>query len=141
VPSCDAELVAFRVEQHDVAKVLAVGFLALGCCPGGNQLGHSRANELRSLGHVPWRLSGYPDIDVHPVLGRLRLWHPEEADGRAATFGIDDRSAVGVVITGLIDIPQREGPEGGQPVRVCRVAAKRPVRCHRLLLGQGRGLR
>src|SRR5437867_1485720 len=81
--SRDAELVAFRVEHHDVVKVLTVGLLADGRGSGGDQLGCLRADELLALGHVPWRRACHPDVDVHPVLGRLALRHPEKADGWA----------------------------------------------------------
>jgi hypothetical protein len=41
-PSRDAELVAFRVEHHDMTKMLTVGLPADGRSPGGNQLGDFR---------------------------------------------------------------------------------------------------
>jgi hypothetical protein len=35
--------------------------------PCGNELGHPRPNKLLPFDHVPGRLSGYSDIDMHPV--------------------------------------------------------------------------
>ncbi len=89
-PSRDAELVTFGVEHHDMAKMLAVGLLAQACRPSGNQLVNLHADTLLSFGHGPGRLAGYPDVDVHPVLGRLALSHPKKADRHALALRIDD---------------------------------------------------
>jgi hypothetical protein len=44
------------------------GANAMGACrPGSDELGHLGADKLLALGRVPWRLSGCPDINVHPV--------------------------------------------------------------------------
>jgi hypothetical protein len=75
-------------------------------------------------------LSTYPDVDMHPVLGRLRLGHPKKADGRAIPVRIDDRCAVGVVVARFIDIPEGQSPEGSKPARIGAFAAKRSVCRH-----------
>ena len=61
-PSCDAELVAFWVEHHDMTEVLAVGPLADSRSPGGDQLGwcvwRGRVPLLRVTGDRTGRPSG-----------------------------------------------------------------------------------
>jgi len=61
-PSCDAELVAFWVEHHDMTEVLAVGLLADSRSPGGDQLGwcvwRGRVPLLRVTGDRTGRPSG-----------------------------------------------------------------------------------
>jgi hypothetical protein len=110
-PSHYAKLVIFGIVHHHVSKVIAVGLFSAGRGPSGDQFGHLRADELLPFGHIPWRLSGYPDVEVHPVLGRFRLGHLEETDGWTLTVRIDDRCAHGVVIAGFGHIAERQRPE------------------------------
>jgi hypothetical protein len=66
------------------------------------------AYQVGSLGPIPWRLVRYADIDVKPVLGRLRLGHAEKADGGAYAGRVDDGCAIGVVVARLEHIVQCE---------------------------------
>jgi hypothetical protein len=82
-------------------------------------------------GHVPGRrLACHPDVDVHPVLGRLALRHLEKADGWAHTGRIDDGSTVWIVVTRLSHIPERARPERSKPMRVSRIVTGRPMCRH-----------
>jgi hypothetical protein len=47
-----------------------------------------------SLGHVPRLLARHPDADVHPVLGRLGLRHPEEPDRGASAIRVGCRAMI-----------------------------------------------
>ena len=60
-----------------MAQVLAVELLTDSRCTDGGQLGHLRADQVFPHGHVPRRLARDPGVDVHPVLGRLGLRHPQ----------------------------------------------------------------
>jgi len=69
------------------------------------EFGGLRPNEFLSLSHVPRRLAGHADVDVHPVLGGLALGHPKKADGWTDTVRVDDGSTVGVVVARLTTCP------------------------------------
>src|SRR6478736_4137022 len=128
--SGDAELVALGVEHHHVAELAVVELLAHPGRPRRLQLGHPFVHEPVPLDGVPRRLAGYPDVDVHAVLGGLALGHPQEADRRAATLRVDDRGVVGPVEARFGHVAQRLRPEGREPLRVAGVASQGPVRGH-----------
>ena len=89
-----AELIALRVEHHDMVEVLAVEDSSRRIVAPASPAPSPSHKSLLALGHVPRRLTCHTDIDVHPVLRGLGLRHPEEPDRRGPTHhGIDDRRA------------------------------------------------
>src|SRR2546423_4072642 len=137
----DAELVAFGVEHHDVAEVLAVQLLTHACRSGGNELVRFCAEEWLARGHVPRRRSGHFEVNVHPVLGGLGFRNPGEVDSGQFPVRIDDRGTVRVVVPRLRYVPERLNPKGGKPMRVSRVVAERPSSRHsRTLSGYGNAI-
>ena len=115
----DAELVALRVEHHDVAEVLAVGLLADDASPRRRRARQPWPGSVARVRPGPGRLAGQPDVDVHPVLRRLRFGHLEEADRRTQAVRVDDRRTELVLVARLGDVAEGQRPErpragGGQ---------------------------
>ena len=84
------------VAAYSVQLILAVVLLAYRRRTGRHQLGGPGPDEPRPLPQVPRRLAGDPDVDVHPVLGCLRLRYLVEPDANAAMRGYDDHGIVSV---------------------------------------------
>ena len=111
-----------------MAEMRSVELLTNIGCTKSEEFGGLRPNEFLSLSHVPRRLAGHADVDVHPVLGGLALGHPKKADGWTDTVRVDDGSTVGVVAR-LNDIPERGRPERGDSMRIGRITTECPMRC------------
>ena len=97
--SGDAELVALGIEHHDVAEVVAVCSRA----PRSRRRPSSSVpvtDQAHALDHVPRRIAGDTDVDVHRDSWRSCPRDPRNPIA-GHDLGVDDRRAVGVVVARL----------------------------------------
>lgn len=128
--SSNTELVSFGVIHDNMPEDPTIRLLTHCRRPRSGEFAHLRADELLPLRHVPGWSTRHSDVDVHPVLCRFPLRHPEKSDRRALAVRVDNRRTVREVIARLVHIPERQSPERGKPTRIDCVATERPMSSH-----------